>query len=111
MQERWSGEIDWQYVSYEVPAGVHVFEWRYDKSPNVVGGQDRCWVDDIVFPSNSLVLAVESFTEKKNLDIYPNPASDVVYVNLTEPFNVTIYNYQGQLVKNVYVDGTVHYTS
>ena len=42
--------------------------------------------------------------DESNIDIYPNPASDVVYVNLTEPFNVTIYNYQGQLVKNVYVD-------
>lgn len=106
MQERWSGEIDWQYVSYEVPAGVHVFEWRYDKSPNVVGGQDRCWVDDIVFPSNSLVLDVESFTEKKNLDIYPNPANSYVIVEGDDIKEVEIFDMMGRKFISTNVEET-----
>ena len=39
-----------------------------------------------------------------NINIYPNPASDVIYVDVDESFNAVIYNYQGQVVKNVIVD-------
>ena len=39
-----------------------------------------------------------------NINIYPNPASDVIYVDVDESFNAVIYNYQGQVVKNVNVD-------
>ena len=42
--------------------------------------------------------------DTNNITIYPNPASDVVYVNVNETFNAVIYNYQGQIVKNVIVD-------
>ena len=35
-------------------------------------------------------------------NIYPN--SDVIYVDVNETFNAIIYNYQGQVVKNVIVD-------
>ncbi|MBQ5856773.1 MAG: T9SS type A sorting domain-containing protein [Bacteroidales bacterium] len=37
-------------------------------------------------------------------NIYPNPATDVIYVNVNESFNAVIYNYQGQVVKNVNAD-------
>ena len=39
-----------------------------------------------------------------NINIYPNPASDIIYVDVDESFNAVIYNYQGQVVKNVIVD-------
>ena len=39
-----------------------------------------------------------------NINIYPNPASDIIYVDVDESFNALIYNYQGQVVKNVVVD-------
>ena len=34
--------------------------------------------------------------------VYPNPASDVLYVNIEETFDAVIYNYQGQIVKRYY---------
>lgn len=98
MQERWSGEIDWQYVSYEVPAGVHVFEWRYDKSPNIQEGQDRCWVDDIIFPSNSMVLDVNMMTENKSFDIYPNPAKNHIIVEGEDVVMVEIFDMMGRKI-------------
>ena len=103
MQERWSGEVDWQYVSYDVPAGVHVFEWRYDKSPNIQEGQDRCWVDDILFPSNSLVLDVNTITESKTFDIYPNPAKNYIVVKGDDIVVVEIFDMMGRkiLTQNV----------
>ncbi len=38
------------------------------------------------------------------ISIYPNPASDVIYVDVNDSFNAVIYNYQGQMIKNVNVD-------
>ena len=96
MQDRWSGEVDWEYVSYEVPAGIHVFEWRYDKSPNGQDGADRCWIDDITFPINSLVLSVESFTEKKDFDVYPNPANNYIIVDGEDVLEVEIFDMMGR---------------
>ena len=40
----------------------------------------------------------------EKISVYPNPASDIIYVDVDESFNAVIYNYQGQVVKNVIVD-------
>ena len=42
--------------------------------------------------------------EKNQIDIYPNPASDVIYIDLDKSFDATIYNYQGQIVKKINVE-------
>lgn len=96
MQDRWSGETDWEHASYDVPAGTHVFEWRYDKSPNGSSGEDRCWVDDIVFPGNSVVLGVETLTEKKNSHVYPNPANNYIIVEGSDIQEVEIFDMMGR---------------
>ena len=96
MQDRWCGETDWEYASYDVPAGTHVFEWRYDKSPNGSSGEDRCWVDDIVFPGNSVVLGVETLTEKKNSHVYPNPANNYIIVEGSDIQEVEIFDMMGR---------------
>ncbi|MBQ8222946.1 MAG: T9SS type A sorting domain-containing protein, partial [Bacteroidales bacterium] len=36
------------------------------------------------------------------LKVYPNPASDILYVDVDDNFDATIYNYQGQIVKRYY---------
>ena len=38
----------------------------------------------------------------KDVNVYPNPTSGVVYVDLNESFDAVIYNYQGQVVKSLY---------
>ena len=96
MQDRWSGQTDWEQTSYEVAAGTHVFEWRYDKSPNGSAGEDCCWVDDITFPVNSIVLGVDSFTENKGLNVYPNPANDYIIVESDGIKEVEIYDMMGR---------------
>ena len=96
MQDRWSGETDWEYASYDVPAGTHVFEWRYDKSPNGSSGEDRGWIDDIVFPGNSVVLGVETLTEKKNSHVYPNPANNYIIVEGSDIQEVEIFDMMGR---------------
>ena len=50
LQNRWSGEQDWQYVSFPVNAGRHTFQWTYSKDYSVFDGDDCAWLDDITFP-------------------------------------------------------------
>lgn len=55
-QGRWSGEIGWQKVSYQVSAGEHVFRWTYIKDISGDSGRDTAWVDDIqLLPGPTIV--------------------------------------------------------
>jgi hypothetical protein len=38
----------------------------------------------------------------KDVNIYPNPTTGVVYVDVETSFDAVIYNYQGQVVKRLY---------
>ena len=98
LQDRWSGENDWQRVSFNVPAGIHTFEWRYDKSVRNQDGADRCWVDDIEFPSNSLVLDVNMITENKSFEIYPNPAKNHIVIEGDDVVMVEIFDMMGRKI-------------
>jgi hypothetical protein len=98
MMERWSGENDWQKVVYEVEAGKHIFEWRYDKNQRKAEGADRCWIDDIIFPGNTIVLSVDSYTESKEFNVYPNPANSYIVVEGNNIQEVEIYNMMGTRV-------------
>ncbi len=49
-----SGEIDWQQVAYDVPAGVHTFRWTYRRySTSSVNGADAGFVDQVVVASQT----------------------------------------------------------
>jgi len=47
---RWSGELDWQKVSYSVGEGTHTFTWTYLKDESESRGYDSAWIDDVEFP-------------------------------------------------------------
>ncbi len=48
-----SGEVNWQPKSYALTAGTHTLTWQYDKTNDLAVypavGQDRGWVDQVVF--------------------------------------------------------------
>ncbi|MBN1198040.1 MAG: hypothetical protein JXA23_01720, partial [Bacteroidales bacterium] len=46
----WTGETDWQFQTYPVLAGPHTFTWKYIKNGMNIQGDDRGWVDYIIFP-------------------------------------------------------------
>lgn len=95
MMDRWSGENDWQQVRYPLKAGNHTLEWLYDKNVRYFAGEDRCWIDNIVFPANTFVLNVEPLTEKKDIVLYPNPADDFFRLEGDDIKYVEIYNVMG----------------
>ena len=44
-----SGEVDWQNRSFFVPEGEQELSWIYRKDSTVSTGQDRGWLDEVVF--------------------------------------------------------------
>jgi hypothetical protein len=46
-EERISGEVDWQQVSRNLPAGTYNLVWEYHKNGSIDGGLDAVWVDDV----------------------------------------------------------------
>ena len=47
---QWSGEKDWERVSFPVPAGIHTVKWEYTKDLGLNVGYDAAWIDFIQFP-------------------------------------------------------------
>lgn len=50
LAERWSGEVGWEQVTYEVNQGSHTFSWIYTKDVYAISGSDCGWIDLIQFP-------------------------------------------------------------
>jgi hypothetical protein len=44
-----TGEVDWEQKTVEVPAGVQTIRWQYAKDGSASGGQDRAWLDQVVY--------------------------------------------------------------
>ena len=179
--EKWSGETAWTLYTYNMKKGSHKIEWRYMKDSNTDEGEDKVWLDNIIFPPVSVVSVLDaveklayniedniltltwrknysaeeyivrregdvvatvtetSFTENaiddlvtycivakngnnysapafilvdpnrefgekiidvetKKISLYPNPTSGVINVEIDNPFEAVVYNYQGQVV-------------
>jgi alpha-tubulin suppressor-like RCC1 family protein len=54
-----SGEVDWQQLSYPIPAGNHTLVWRYYKDPSNSAGQDAGWLDQVVYSITPPVIGVQ----------------------------------------------------
>ena len=59
----WSGTVNWTQFVQPVTVGTHTFKWSYTKDGSVNSGDDRAWVDDIVFPPVNVVSFLEPVTE------------------------------------------------
>jgi uncharacterized protein (TIGR02145 family) len=47
-QARWSGDVSWNQVTYDLAPGTHLLRWSYTKDGSVSGGSDTAWVDQII---------------------------------------------------------------
>ena len=104
MMGEWSGELDWEMVSYPVEAGLHKFRWVYDKDPYFSNGEDCAWVDFIVLPPVDIATNINNLiaNENMNMNVWPNPARTILNIeySLTTESNVSIvlYNLLGKEV-------------
>ena len=107
VMDYWSGDNDWTQATFALEAGYHVLEWRYDTASNGGTGGNVCWIDDITFPGNTLILDdVEEVVSTENVMVYPNPANDVIYLNSTDIQYVEIYNSVGMRIVSTNVSNS-----
>jgi len=76
-KEQWSGEVNWDEVSFPVTEGTRTFKWTYSKDGSESRGNDTAWIDDIVFP-----VAGELQTEA-NAQMLFNQSDSVGFVERT----------------------------
>ena len=97
------GDLDWTQYTMELPAGQHSVKWCYYTAQSGSTEEYVCWVDDITFPGNTIILGVESVDSDDEIAVYPNPANDVINVKGNDIQYVEIYNAIGLKVvsKNV----------
>jgi len=99
--EEWSGEKDWQEVSFTVPQGSHILKWSYEKDQNTIGGSDCAWLDNIIFPATTTLISVEENTINTNVNIYPNPTKGVFWLSsktLTNGSSIKVFDISGKLI-------------
>jgi len=53
LQDRISGSVDWQQMTYTLTSGSHALEWRYVKDYSMRYGSDCGWVDHVEWVTGS----------------------------------------------------------
>jgi len=94
----WSGVSDWTLQEYPISIGDHTLQWIYQKDKSVSDGEDKAWIDFIVFPDYT-------FTK---FNIGPGKLiAPVSGLNLTNSENVIveIKNFGPEYVDSLFVVG------
>jgi hypothetical protein len=58
----WSGLTGWNRVSFDIAAGSRTLTWTYSKDDLATAGEDRAWIDRVIFPQISSDLAIATST-------------------------------------------------
>ena len=99
-KNNWSGDVAWSYILYPLTAGTHTLKWEYTKDVSLSSGSDCAWIDNVVLPASTIITDIETVVEKQNVSVYPNPAHDVLNIELGDnQSDVVIYNSLGQVVR------------
>jgi hypothetical protein len=53
MQDQIMGQVDWNFRTYDVPAGTNVVTWQYVKDAQYNAGSDQGWLDEITYTTNA----------------------------------------------------------
>lgn len=106
---KWSGDIDWQKIEFNITEGYHNLKWTYEKDVTTSEGEDCAWLDNIII-ANSLgsknVLSTSSYSEDENLlENYPNPVNDITdikfFVNEKTNVELIVFDNSGRRVKTL----------
>lgn len=88
----WSGIVPWTRAAFPVDSGTHTYSWRYVKDFWWSTGSDCAWIDEIEFPAGKINSPVSiDNREDIGIRVMPNPASDYVYLDLTEEMPAASY--------------------
>lgn len=91
LKDNWSGNGSWEFETFDVESGFHTFKWEYYKDGGVSSYQDCGWIDNITFPSASLIVTptILEFLDQSSLDglefsIINNTNDDITISNLDD---------------------------
>lgn len=101
VRDCWSGNNDWQSMSYSLAPGCYQLEWRFRKTLGSQPGTGEVFIDYVTFPTRSLVMMniEESNDNQCDIEIYPNPSDGVFAIRSSNSDNsVTVINSLGQVV-------------
>ena len=104
----WSGDLEWEQVSFPVSVGNHTFKWKYQKDGNQASGWDCAYVDYIVMPPNSYPVWVNEMDNDATIAVFPVPFDNSLNMQMPEGCNngeITIVNLQGQIVLKANING------
>jgi len=103
----WSGEEDWEVVTFDIVAGEHTLNWSYEKDMSVSNGSDCGWVDDIIFPASTTIIDIGEIVTNKEFGIFPNPGTGHYTLSVdseTKDAEVKVYNSLSSVVTSLKVD-------
>jgi hypothetical protein len=110
----WSGELNWEQVSYWVSQGLHTFRWVYEKDDYSYSGEDCAWVDFIVLPPFDITTGITTYgmlSDGINMNIIPNPARNIVNISYSlqdeSSLEVAIFDLMGHEVMKL-VESDLH---
>lgn len=83
------------------------WEWNMGISDNIGSGQwyGMVSMNTVTFEAEinvPILTHVNNSTVSQHFDVYPNPASDVLNIKLTEPAKIILTRYNGQIVHEYY---------
>ena len=124
-QSVWSGEVDWSRESFPVAAGTHKFKWIYVKDSYNSYGDDCCWIDDVQFPSASVISFLPELQVQAQVDLsrvtltwqgMPDAVNYLIrrdgeMVTMQSETTFTQYTEIGNYVYSVTAIDAEHYTS
>ena len=105
--ERWTGNLPWEEVSYPVAPGFHTFTWSYEKDELASDGQDRAWVDEILFPPHEIVVGTGApVKDVFEVKISPNPTKGPARLSIEmskeQMVSIEIHDCLGRKVRSWY---------
>ncbi len=96
-----SGITSWKYLSLAIPAGNHQVVFDYSKDITVSDGSDCAWIDNVRMPTGTTITSLFTQTGYNNGVVYPNPATDVIYIDTKKNRaikSVEIFTLEGKLM-------------
>ena len=102
-----TGEIPWQFNSYELSKGLHDFKWSYTKDIYGEAGSDCGWVDFIIIKGKyaNNIEDENSITGTRLYQNYPNPFNPATTIRFSlkesSHIDLSVFNVKGELVSKL----------
>jgi hypothetical protein len=102
-----AGQADSLLMTFPVGAEINSYEYVYTGPPRTAylyASETGIYVYNIYL--DEVATSIHPIADKFEIRVYPNPASDRVYISVNKPTHVAVYNLAGSLVKSRLIEST-----